>query len=72
MQSGHRAAVSGLVTSLAGVQPSVEDSDGIIETVGATDRDESLTAAEGTWATQGLERGEGKLRLGERQSGLGA
>jgi hypothetical protein len=58
--------------SVPGVQPSVEDSDSIIETVGAADCDEGLTAADSARAAQGLERGEGKLRLGERQPSLGA
>jgi hypothetical protein len=38
--------VPGLGTSVVGVQPSVEDSDGVIETAGAADRDERLTAAD--------------------------
>jgi hypothetical protein len=62
----------GLATSVAVVQPSIEDSDRLLETVGAADRDESLTAADGAGAAQGLERGEGELRLGERQPDLGA
>jgi hypothetical protein len=37
-----------------GVQPSVEHSDHIIETVTSADRDESLTAADSAGAAQGL------------------
>jgi hypothetical protein len=59
------------VVSVAGVEPSVQDSDRVIQTVGATDRDERLTASESAGAAQGLERGEGKLRLRERQPDLG-
>jgi hypothetical protein len=43
MQSG--GAVSGLVASVLGVKPSAEYPDGIIETVGGADDDESLTGA---------------------------
>jgi hypothetical protein len=58
--------------SVAGVQPGLQHSDHIIEAVTSADRDESLTAADSAGASQGLERGEGKLRLRERQPGLGA
>jgi hypothetical protein len=40
--------------------------------VGAADGDESLGAADGAGATEGLERRERNLRLGERQPGFGA
>ena len=43
--------------SVVGVQPDIEDPDHIIETVGATDRDERLTAAESAGPTQGLING---------------
>jgi hypothetical protein len=72
MQSGRRAAVWSLVTSLVGVQPSFQDFDGILKMVAAADRGESLSAADSAGAAKGLERGEGKLRLGKRQVGLGA
>jgi hypothetical protein len=53
-----------------GVQPTVQHSDSIIETVGGTDRYERLTAADSAGAAKGMERREGKLRFGERQSRL--
>jgi hypothetical protein len=65
-----RARVAGLIASVVGVQPSVEDSDGIVETVGAADRDESLSAADSAGATQRMERGEGELCLREGQPSL--
>jgi hypothetical protein len=68
---GHGAVFKGgLVASVAGVQPSVENSDGIIKLVGVADRDESPTAADSAGAGKGVERREGKLRLRERQLGL--
>ena len=54
-----------------GLQPRAEHSDHIIEPVRVADGDESLTAADSPRAAQGLKRGEGKLRLRERQPGLG-
>jgi hypothetical protein len=56
----------------ARVQPSVDDADDILETVGSTDRYESLTAADSTWPTQGLESGERELGLGKRHPALPA
>jgi hypothetical protein len=38
--------VDGLVASVVAVEPSVEDSDHVIETVGTATCDESLTAAD--------------------------
>jgi hypothetical protein len=56
--------------SVVGVQPTVEHSDSIIETVGRTDRDEGLTAADGAGAGKGVEGREGELCLRERELGL--
>jgi hypothetical protein len=58
------------VASLTSVQPGVEDAGHIIETVHVADRDESLTAAGSAGAGKGVECGEGKLCLGERQPRL--
>jgi hypothetical protein len=69
MQSGGR--VSCLVASVVRLEPSVEDPDDIVEAVHVSDRDESLTTGDSVLAREGLERGEGKLRLRERQPGLG-
>jgi hypothetical protein len=55
---------------ITGVEPSVEDSHGVIEAVGAADCDESLTAADSTGAGKGMERGQGKLCLRKRQPNL--
>jgi hypothetical protein len=51
------------VALVVGVEPGFEDPEGIIETVGAADRGERVTAADGAGATQCLERGEGELGL---------
>jgi hypothetical protein len=61
----------GPVASVVGVQPSVEHAHHVIETVTVADGDESLTAADSAWASQGLECGEGRLRLREHQPSLG-
>jgi hypothetical protein len=53
-----------------GVQPTVEHSDSIIETVGGADRYESLTAADSARAGKGVKSREGKLCLRERKLGL--
>jgi hypothetical protein len=55
-----------------GVQPTVEHSDSIIATVGGADRYERPAAADSAGAGEGLERGEGKLRLRERELSLAA
>src|SRR5687768_16810122 len=69
MRSGGR--VWYLAASVVRLEPTVEHSDSIIETVGGADRDESLTAADRALAPKGLERGEREVRLGKRQPGLG-
>jgi hypothetical protein len=56
--------------SVAGVQPTVEHSDSIIETVGGADRYEGLTAADGAGASEGVEGRERELCLRERELGF--
>jgi hypothetical protein len=62
---GRRAKCGGLVASAETVQPRMEDSDGIIETVRVADGDESLTARDRGRTGQRTERGDGELRLGQ-------
>jgi hypothetical protein len=50
MQSARRAPLGTVVGSVVGVEPSVEDPDGVIEVVGSADRHESLTAADSAGA----------------------
>jgi hypothetical protein len=52
------------------LQPSVEHSDHLIETMGAADRDEGLATADSAGAGKGVEGRERKLRLRERQPSL--
>jgi hypothetical protein len=55
-----------------GVQPTVEHSDSIIETVGGADRYEGLTAADSAGAGEGVEGSERELCLRERELSLAA
>jgi hypothetical protein len=51
-----------------GVQPTVEHSDSIIETVGGADRYEGLTAADGAGAGQGGREGFGGTASGAQRA----
>jgi hypothetical protein len=55
---------------VVGVQPGVEDSDGIIEAVRTADRDERLSAADSARPGKGVEGREAQLCLGERELSL--
>jgi hypothetical protein len=69
MQSGC-ADVPGPRRSVVGVQPTVEHSDGIVETVGGPDRYERLPATDSAGAGEGVEGREGELCLRERELSL--
>jgi hypothetical protein len=56
--------------SVVGVQPTVEHSDRIVETVGGADCYEGLTAADSAGAGKGVEGRERELCLRERELGL--
>ena len=62
----------GRFLSAASRQPGVEDPDRVIETMGAADPNERLTAGDHARPGQGIVRSDGKLRLRQREEGLGA